>query len=361
MAEQYDEYGNPITDGTPQQPAQDDRGDSIRQWYRQYLGRDAGDSEVQSHMGNPNFGNVEATIRGSREAEDYRKRQTAAPPPANSAAAWNREQFRDQWMGTGTDVARQNALLQQYNLTPDGAGRVTLPSGETLDLRYGARAGINQASWTPVAGGGAKYGQAQGYGDGGGSGGGGNGGGSGAGGLGQLDPRIEQLYQTLLGRSQQGLAIDRNDPVIRAQADAYSANEERARRNYLADTAEKSGPYANLQGEARLAAERVGQRTGAFESELMGRELGARRQEIATALSSMQGLLTDQQRMALQRELALLDNALRQQQISLQGQQLGLEGRRLDMQNDQFMRNFGLQEADRASYWDAIRSGLITG
>jgi hypothetical protein len=130
-----------------------------------------------------------------------------------------------------------------------------------------------------------------------------------------MDPKLQQLYDELLSRATQGLKIDRNDPIIRDQADAYSANLERSKRNDLADLAERSGPLANLRGETRLANERMGQAAGAFEAQLMGRELTARRDEIAQALSSMQGLLTTEQQLALQRELGLLNNAIQQQQL----------------------------------------------
>ena len=134
----------------------------------------------------------------------------------------------------------------------------------------------------------------------------------------------QQLIAQLTQRAQQTLTIDRNgDPVIRAQADAYAANEERARRNYLADIAEQAGPLANLRGEQRLAAERVGQRTGAFEAELVGRELTARRAEIADALESMRGMLTTGQEMTLRKELALMDDAIKRLQIKNQSTQFG--------------------------------------
>jgi len=158
------------------------------------------------------------------------------------------------------------------------------------------------------------------------------------------DPRADALYQQLLGRSQQGLAMTRNDPAIRGQADAYSAQEDRSRRNYLGDVAERSGPNANLRGEERMAAERQGQRVGGFEAELMGRELGARRQEIAQALSSMQGMLSADQQAALQREMSALDAAIRR------------EG--MGQQNDQFNKNLALNEWDRGNYWDYSWAGM---
>jgi len=356
MAQGYDEFGNPVDESEPYDPYADRRA-SVGQWYKQYLGREGGQDEIQGWAQNQNFGSVEQAIRDSDEAKQYAARQSQPAPPPNSASQWNREQFRDQWLATGTDVNAQNSLLDQYGITTDGAGRGRLPSGDLLDLVYGKKAGINRASWTavndpqtpgfetyatqgniPAASSSTANAQT----------------------APAFDPRVQELYEMLLGRAKQGLAVDRNDPAIRSQADAFSANTERARRNYLADLAESEGPISNLRGEERLSAERAGQQTGAFEAELVGRELTARRNEIAQALASMQGLLSDQQRLALQKELALLDNALRQQQIGLQGQQLGLEGQRMAMQNDQFLRQLGFQEADRASYWDLVRSGGLS-
>lgn len=172
--------------------------------------------------------------------------------------------------------------------------------------------------------------------------------------------RNDQLWQTYMDRAQQGLNVDRNSPVIRTQADAYSANEQRASRDYLADLAEKSGPLANLRGEQRLASERLGQRTGTFEAELISRELGAKREEIAQALQGLSGLLSADQVQALQRELAMYDNALRQQGLSIQSQGQNLDWQRALLQNDQFLADLGLRAEDRASYWDAVRSGGLT-
>jgi hypothetical protein len=172
-----------------------------------------------------------------------------------------------------------------------------------------------------------------------------------------------ELYNLLLQRAKQGAAIDRNDPNVRAQSDAYAANEERARRNYLADLAESSGPLANLRGEERLAAERVGQRTGSFEAQLMGREIDARRQEIMQALSELRGMLSTDQTLALNRELAYLNDAAQRYGIATQASTAAsnrdLQWQQALMQNDQFTRNLGLQAEDRASYWDAVRSGLL--
>lgn len=164
--------------------------------------------------------------------------------------------------------------------------------------------------------------------------------------------RADSLYGTLMGRANQGLNVNRNDPVIRAQADAYSANVERNRRNYLSDVAERSGPLSNLRGEQRMAAEKAGQATGGFEADLMGRELTARRQEIANALSGMGGMLSGDQAAQLQRELARMDQAIKEAGT-------GISSRSVGNQYDLGLRNLGLNDWDRQMYWDALSSGRL--
>jgi hypothetical protein len=172
-------------------------------------------------------------------------------------------------------------------------------------------------------------------------------GGSGMGGGIAGGARGGSLWDMLMSRATQSTNVDRNDPAVRMQADAYSANEERARRNYVSDMAEELGPYETgaLRGENRMATERMGQRVGGFEAELIGRELTAKRNEIMQALASMQGMLTADQQLALQRELALLDNALRSQQMGYN--------------NDQFAAQLGFNHADRSRYYDLLERGLI--
>jgi hypothetical protein len=181
----------------------------------------------------------------------------------------------------------------------------------------------------------------------------------------QRDPRLDELYARLVGRADQGLKVNREDPAVRGQADAYAANEERSKRNYLADLAEKEGPNANLLAEERLANERVGQRSGAFEAELMGREIAARRDEIQQALQQMQGQLNSEEERVLRQKLAELNDATQRLGIqtsaasskygvdvgaatSRRAQDLGWDSELL--RNEQFMRNLGFNqgEADRA-------------
>lgn len=176
------------------------------------------------------------------------------------------------------------------------------------------------------------------------------------------DPKRTELYNMLMGRAQQGLAIDPNDPIIRNQVEAYSGEEERAARNYLSDVAEAEGPYANVSGERRMASERVGQRVGSMEAQLIGRELQSRREEISQALAQMGDMLDENQRYELQRELQMLDMAIREKlgagqlelgwgELGLGRDRLGIDQGRLDLDYDRL----GLEAEDRASYWDWLR------
>ena len=72
---------------------------------------------------------------------------------------------------------------------------------------------------------------------------------------------------------------------------------------------------ANLRAEQRLASEWLGQSVGAFEADLMGRELQTRRDQISEALAMGAGLISEEQRMQLQVQLSLIDQAIQQSQF----------------------------------------------
>lgn len=136
------------------------------------------------------------------------------------------------------------------------------------------------------------------------------------------DPRSKALFDMLMKRAQQSEVVDPNDPIIKGQTDAFNAQQQRAERNYLSGVAERAGPNANIGSETRHANEVIGQSTSAFEAQLMGQELTARRQEIMSALSGAEGMLTSEEQMALQEELAKLSLAQQQFQFTQgQGQQ----------------------------------------
>ncbi len=169
--------------------------------------------------------------------------------------------------------------------------------------------------------------------------------------------RTDSLYNTWLGRSQRVVSPD--DPNIKMQTAAYNANEERARRGYVSDQAEAAGPLANLRGVERQSAERMGQRTGTFESELVGRDLQRQRDEITQALMQMGGMLSQEQQAGLQRELAIIDASMQQQGLGLQGRSLDQDWQRALLSNNQFMADLGLKAENQYNYWnDPLRTGV---
>lgn len=176
--------------------------------------------------------------------------------------------------------------------------------------------------------------------------------------------RGDALYNTLLDRSQQSLQFDGNDPIIRQQTDAYNANTERSRRNYLADVAESGGPLANLRGEQRVSAEHAGQANAGFKAQLMGQELQTRRAEIQDALNSRAQFMSADQQNALQKQLGILQNAIQQQGLNNDTLRTTLQNQQyyagLGSQNDQFTAQMGFNTADRAAYYDMLRRGLLS-
>jgi hypothetical protein len=295
-------------------------------------------------------------------------------PPKNYDEAGGYQQYIDAWnqwyaavrqaLGLGAnwsqeDIDKLKPLFEQmgikYQAKPGEkwSSRIYIPDGRGGYIQIDTRGGQGESGWVNYGhteqsgayanGGNGRGGSSSGS-SGGTSSGGSSSGTSGSYTAGPWDQRANDLYNTLLGRANQSLDINRQDPIIRAQANAFSAAQNRAARNYMADTAERGGPYFNMQGERRMAAEKVGQATSAFEASLMQSELTARREEIAQALQMMGSLLTTEQQLALTRELGYLDAAIRK---------LGIE-----MQNNQFFARLGFDVEDRASVLDLMRRGL---
>jgi hypothetical protein len=175
-----------------------------------------------------------------------------------------------------------------------------------------------------------------------------------------------------MAQAQQGTQIDRNDPNIRQQVDPYAAAQERARRNYESESAERLSArgMANsgvMDQERRYAMETAGQNTGMFEAQLVGRELQNRRAEIQTALAQLMQMGESDKTRQLQRELAEIDRQLKQAGLDLQGSlghaelwlrdKLGTGALNVDMlrallQNNQFGQNLGFNIADREAHWN---------
>lgn len=293
-----------------------------------------------ANSGQGNFGDwVNNTFSSKDQWVTPQQQQQGYQAPQSPASSWNREEFKNASMSRGTGMTAQDFINSRPDISagarllPGSTDKVILPTGEVLDLSINANAqgqGTGNG-WTTV---GHWNGSAVvPYADGGGGAGGGGaaGGGSASAGSGSAsysttpDPARQALMDKLMGRANQSLAFDPNDPVIRSQVDAYNATQQRASRNYLADLAESSGPLANLQGEQRLAAERVGQSTSGFQADLAGRDLTAKRQEISDALQQYGALLSDQQRMDLQMKLATMDDAIKRMSLDQNASQFNAD------------------------------------
>jgi len=175
-----------------------------------------------------------------------------------------------------------------------------------------------------------------------------------------------------MARARQSTDVSRDDPGIRQQVDPYVAQQTRAARNVIADSAEAGGPYGNNRGEARMATERAGQNAGLFESEIIGREIAAKREEIGQSLQLALQMGNQSAAMELQAKLALLDDQARNADRSLQQQGLnqnyslaqqgygiqrlgmdqnyGLQQQNLNQNMEQFMRELALRE------WEATEN-----
>lgn len=172
------------------------------------------------------------------------------------------------------------------------------------------------------------------------------------------DPRRQSFYDMLMGRANQSLNIDwRKDPVIRAQSDAFAANQERSRRQSVNKASEAAGPYGNIDTERRLAAETSAQNTSGFEGALMQHELDARRQEQQAALEGIGGVLSEDQSDKRARDLANLQAKLSGQSLGVQKAGMGLDWKKFLAQQALEQQQLGLNEWDRANYWDAQRAG----
>jgi len=151
------------------------------------------------------------------------------------------------------------------------------------------------------------------------------------------------VRNTYLAQATQGTQVNRNDPNFRQQVEPFVAAQERGRKQYLNEAAERlsaqgMGSSGALQQEARFASERASQASGAFESQLVGRELENRRQEIREALAGLSGIITNDQARALQRELTDLDAAIKRE---LGTGALNIDLLRALLQNQQFGKELG--------------------
>lgn len=264
-------------------------------------------------------------------APTFAPQKIAAPLPA---ANFDRTAFRDSWMSTGSDRARQDQLLQQYGLTLDPAGRATLPTGEIIDLRLGAKAGGTQASWTNA--GGTQNGVPV---TGGPSGGFGAGAGSGYGGM--VGGFSDQVRQLLLAQLQgMNKPVGADDPAIAGELQSQERGAERARQERRAAMAERlaaqglnSGGQGSGAFDSEVASgyEDKANRLSDVRSQLFSREIQARRQQLAQLMNMALQSGDAEAARAIQMQMAQMDNAFRYANLGESSRQF----------NDSFGRQLG--------------------
>lgn len=293
---------------------------------------------------------------------------TPPPPEAAAPAPFQRERFRDDWMATGTDVGRQNALLDQYGLRLDPAGRTTLPTGELMDLRIGAKAGQNLAGWTGVGPSGPAPGPA-GPGSGVSSGGPAGAGSAGPAASGMDSPpawltavtdRIagltatggptpfqQQMRDLVLQQMQRAQApIDPNSPEVAQPTEAARLASERSlqdERTALAERlyAEGGGGSNELQQGIQQSRERQGATLAGLQSQLYSRLAAQKADQLQQALSLAVQSGDAEAARTIQMQLAQLDASLRAQQLAQQGSQFSAS---LAQQGSQFTQGLAQQK-----------------
>jgi hypothetical protein len=172
--------------------------------------------------------------------------------------------------------------------------------------------------------------------------------------------------------TQDPTAVTTNDPAIKAQTDPYNAAIERQKNSYLSGQAEQLaakglGSSGQMNNEQRYAGEQAGQQEGGFAAQLVGNEINARRQQVQDALSGLSGAITQDQKQALEEELAKLTQqtqmyginteagtAANQQAINKQlgTGQLNLGYLSTLLNNQQQANALGLNYANDEAYWN---------
>lgn len=348
----YSPYGNEWTPpGQPfdasqlQQDAQTtDRSNSIRQWYKQYTGRDAQDSDVTKYLGSANFGTVENDIAGSDEAKAFGAKASA---PKNSGDFWG------DLMGSGgkNPDDLKNFLVSSgygaagYKQSGKKGDHLIDPTGKDWDAIYSAGDPTHShyQKFDPMA---ASYSAA-------------TGGAAGPGGMGAgagYPPGVGDAIRKLLTRG--FTTPSDSDPEIAAQLAPTNRAIQRGAdrtRQAAAERAAASGNLVSGEGSGSFDAnvnainEDAGEQSGKATGQVIAQEVMGRRQDIVNALQFAQG----EEKMALEAQLAQADNDLRR---------LGLENQRygMDQQNQQFYDTFAAN-LSRGANDDAAFYNLFGG
>lgn len=176
-------------------------------------------------------------------------------------------------------------------------------------------------------------------------------------------PAAQSMEDTVrdawLKRANQSTTVDPNDPNIKQQVDPFAAQQERARRQYESEAAERlsaggMGDSGAMDAERRLGMERAGQATGMFQSTLIREELQNKRSEIQDALNHLEGRISEDKKLELEMILADLDAAIKRE---------GFASDERIADKDSSVKREGIASNERLGNQDAAvkREGIASG
>lgn len=350
---------------------------AVQSIYKNALGREGSSQEINGWINNANvhhnIGEIQTAIYNSQEAKDYAANQYKQSQANKPSAQDYIRQWQQSHPGVNLQELLDNMKTLGYNVSPYMYGTTASKNEILLDgQKFKVISGENGPNPAWYMGGDDSGGQNALI-------------GNGPSTANSLEDYYQKLYdqfntnksdqdkaneqsmtdliKQLTDRSNQSLNIDpQTDPIIKGQTDAARVAQERQRTNYLNDLSESSNPYTtgNLATARLQSAEDVGTNISNLQSTLMQNELTARRGEIAQALQEKGGLLTSAQQTALQRQLGLIDSALKNRGLDMSNDQflrnLMLQRMFLDSQNDQFAANYDMNSTNLANYWDWVRT-----
>jgi hypothetical protein len=141
-----------------------------------------------------------------------------------------------------------------------------------------------------------------------------------------------------------------NDPTIAAQSGAFGVQQQRAKERARSAMAERfaadGGPGVDsgaFDSGILGMEQRQGEAQGAFDADLMSKELTERRNNLLSAAALAGNQLNESERLSFQKELAKVDEELQRMRIGQTGQGLALDAKRLDEASKQWNQQFGME------------------
>ena len=161
---------------------------------------------------------------------------------------------------------------------------------------------------------------------------------------------LEDVFRnSLIGMMKQD-PVDMNDPIVRAQSDAYSQAQQQGLEMTRAAMAERAGTEGTMgsggyNADVQSAYENMGQNIAGKNASLLGDRLNQQRQEIQNALTTGGQYLSDQQKNALTLKLSQISDATQRLGLGVQERlgtgQLNLGMLQALMQNQQAGNSLG--------------------